>query len=451
MEKIGLEIHGYLNTKEKLFCNCKRTSEKTKPNTLICPICTSQPGSKPQPPNSDALKKAVQIGLMLNTKINTSPKKLVWQRKHYNWPDLPKGYQNTLSGPYAVPIGETGEFLGIKIRELHLEEDPAAWNPETGEIDYNRSGAPLIEIVTEPDFHSSTEVAIWLKQLILTLSYIKALDKNAGIKSDVNVNISGISERAEIKNVNSISEIVKVIDSEMKRHKKEKPRIMETRRWNSLKNATEPMRKKEQAADYRFISDPDLPAINIKPKYVRTIKKNIPESPKEKLSKLIKKHKIDSTNAKILTKNLELVEFVEQLSNEIPISKYISWLTVELLRVLNYNKKAFDEVEIQVKHFAELINSITLNKITELKAKQLLNEFIPKSFSISKKKEIKKIPKKEIENFCKKAIKENPKAVKDYNEGEKNALNFLVGQVMQFSKHRADFTITKEILEKELK
>ena len=185
MSLIGLEIHGYLDTKEKLFCNCSTNSEK--PNTSICPICTGQPGSKPMLPNKEAIKKSIQIGLMLSTKINISEneKNLIWQRKHYNWPDLPKGYQNTLSGSYAVPIGENGKFLGVRIRELHLEEDPAAWDPVTGQIDYNRSGLPLIEIVTEPDFTSSEQVADWLKNLIITLSYIKSIKKSSGIKADV--------------------------------------------------------------------------------------------------------------------------------------------------------------------------------------------------------------------------------------------------------------------------
>ena len=159
MPKIGLEIHGYLNTKEKLFCSCKSEHglKHSKPNTNICPTCTGMPGAKPMLPNKEAINTAIQISLILGCKIN---KKLAWQRKHYNWPDLPKGYQNTLSGTYATPIGEKGKFIGIKITEAHLEEDPAAWNPKTGEIDYNRSGSPLIEIVTEPDFKTSKQVKI---------------------------------------------------------------------------------------------------------------------------------------------------------------------------------------------------------------------------------------------------------------------------------------------------
>ena len=221
---IGLEIHGYIETKEKLFCGCKNFHDMKiiKPNTNICPICTGQPGAKPMLTNSEAIKKILQIGLMLNCKPgiieNKSP--LIFQRKHYDWPDMPQGYQKTISGVNSIHVAENGEFLGIRIREVHLEEDPAAWNPKKGTIDYNRSGVPLVEIVTEPDFKSAEQVEHWMKQLVLILSYIKALNKDAGIKADVNVNIRGISVRTEIKNVNSTSEIIKSINSEIKRHEK---------------------------------------------------------------------------------------------------------------------------------------------------------------------------------------------------------------------------------------
>ncbi len=236
---VGLEIHGYLETNQKLFCECKNFHDmkKIKPNVNVCPICTGQPGSKPMLPNKLAIDKILQIALMLNCKIDLN-KKLIFQRKHYDWPDMPTGYQKTISGAYSHHVGENGKFLGIRIKEVHLEEDPGAWNPETGNVDYNRAGAPLVEIVTEPDFKSSEEVEEWMKKLVLTLSYIKSLNKDAGIKADVNISLKGLSERAEIKNVNSISEISRVINFEYERHKSEKPIKMETRRWNYEKGKT---------------------------------------------------------------------------------------------------------------------------------------------------------------------------------------------------------------------
>ena len=226
---IGLEIHTYLDTKEKLFCSCpaEHGSKNAKPNTNICPICTGQPGSKPQLPNASAIDKAIQIALILGCKLN---EKLIFNRKHYSWPDLPKGFQNTMSGPHSTPNGTDGKFLGIKITECHLEEDPAAWNPQTGEIDYNRSGSPLIEIVTAPDFKSSDQVIDWLKQLITTLDYIKAIDKKAGIKADVNISLpEKKGARIEIKNVNSLKNIRTAIEHEFARQKKQVPKEQETR------------------------------------------------------------------------------------------------------------------------------------------------------------------------------------------------------------------------------
>lgn len=448
--KIGLEIHGYLQTKEKLFCDCKAEHglKKVSPNMNICPICTGMPGAKPMLPNSEAIKKIIQIGLVLGCKIN---KQFLWQRKHYNWPDLPKGYQTTISGSYSIPVGENGEFFGVRIREVHLEEDPAKWDPLTGCIDYNRSGMPLVEIVTEPDFKSAEQVSLWLKKLLLSLSYVKALDKDAGIKSDVNVSLHG--DRIEVKNVNSISSIVEAIEYEAERQKKEKPLKKETRAWIPEKGETVKMRGKEEAADYRFIPEPDLPIIKITEKEIQELKKKLPEAPSEKLNKLLKKHKVREKEAKILTKNLELVEFFEAVSEKIPVEFALPWVTVELLRVLNYNKKTLDQVEINPEHFIELLELVKQKKITELKAKKILNEFIPKSFSPAKlAKESKRITdKKQLEEIIGEVIKRNQKAVSDYKAGEDKALNFLMGCVMQESERRADFKSALEILKQKLK
>jgi len=265
MPKIGLEVHGYLNTKEKLFCDCKAIhgAKFTTPNKNICPICTGQPGSKPMLPNKEAINKSIQISLILGCKINLKP---IWQRKHYDWPDMPKGFQSTLSGSYAIPTGEKGKFFRINITEAHLEEDPASWNPLTGEIDYNKSGFPLIEIVTEPEFKDAEGVIDWLKQLIMTLNYMKLIDKNLGIKVDVNISLPELKGvRVEIKNINSLKNIKTAINYEIQRQKKpgQIPKKQETRMFDEKRSVTTKMRSKELAEDYRFISDPDLPIINL--------------------------------------------------------------------------------------------------------------------------------------------------------------------------------------------
>lgn len=453
---IGLEIHGYLETKEKLFCRCKNFHDMKiiKPNTNVCPICTGQPGSKPMLPNAQAIKKILQIALMLNCKPNLIENKrpLIFQRKHYDWPDMPKGYQITISGAYSIPVAENGKFLGIKIREIHLEEDPAAWNPDKGTLDYNRSGAPLVEIVTEPNFTSPEQVQTWLRQLILTLSYIKALNKDAGIKADVNVNIKGLTARTEIKNVNSVTEIIKSIKSELQRHEKEKPIKPETRRWNSITEKTQLMRTKEEQADYRFIPDPDLPVIKINKKRVQEIQKQLPESPQQKLEKIIKKYKINKKNAEVLTQNLEIVELYEKVSKKINPKIALPWITVELLGALNYNKTTLDNIDIKAEHIIELLKLLQNKKITPLKAKDILRRFIPKSFSPKKlvKSQQKIANQAELIKIVQKIIKTNKKAVRDYKKGEKKAFNFLMGKVMQATNKQADAQSVRKILEKEL-
>jgi aspartyl-tRNA(Asn)/glutamyl-tRNA(Gln) amidotransferase subunit B len=450
MVKIGLEIHGYIQTDEKLFCRCKTIHglKFAKPNTNICPVCTGQPGAKPLLPNKVAVDKAIEIALILGCKVDTNSK-LAWQRKHYDWPDLPKGYQNTLSGTYATPIGEKGKFLDIRIREAHLEEDPSAWNPKTGEIDYNRSGLPLIEIVTEPDFNSSEQVIEWLKQLIITLAYIRALDKNAGIKADVNISLPELNgQRVEIKNINSLRSIKNAIEKEIERQKIDVPKVQETRMFDEAKGITIKMRGKEQTEDYRFISDPDLPVMKIEKSRVKRLESSLPETPQEKLKKLIKKYDIEKKSAEVLTKKLEIAEFFEEIISKVSPKLAVQWTTIELLRVLNYAKKELDEVEIKPEHFIELLKLVESKKITELKAKEILNKFIPKSFSPRKEaeKHSKISSENELEEVCNSVLKENPNAVADYRNGKTESLHFLIGKVMQKTNKRADFKTAKELL-----
>lgn len=449
--KIGLEVHGYLDTKEKLFCKCS-TNFKDKQNTHICPICTAQPGSKPMFVNKKAVEKLIQVSLILNCKINTETN-LIFKRKHYDWPDLPKGYQDTISGAHTKFPAEKGKFKGIEIWECHLEEDPAQWNPETGHINYNRSGLPLIEVVTAPDFRKIEELIQWLKSFILSLSYIKAIRKDAGIKVDVNISTHG--ERIEIKNLNSFEKIQKALLYEITRqkeaHEKGQTIERETRTYDEKKGITIKMRGKENAADYRFIPEPDLPILKIDSKVVKKIQKNLPETPDEKLEKLLLKYEIEKKDAEILTKNLELVEFFEELANEgINVKKNLSWITVELLRILNYNKKTLDDSDVNIKpeHMAELIKLVENGNITVLKAKQIMNDFVPESFSIKEKGDIEKIADNAVKNICHQVIEQNQKAVNDFKKGNENSLNFLVGQVMKLSNRRADFrTARKELLE----
>ena len=446
---IGLEIHVYLITEKKLFCNCVNSREKGLiPNTNICPICTGQPGAKPLLPSKEAVVKATQIGLALGCKINPV---LEWQRKHYSWPDLPKGYQTTISGAHAVPLGVEGKFEGIRIGSMHLEEDPAAWNPETGEIDYNRSGLPLVEIVTDPDFTNAEQVVAWLKKLLHALSYLNAVDSDAGLKADVNVNIPGKTERVEIKNINSFESVERAINYELERQKKEGGKEKHTRRFDEKTGKTEKMRSKEEAQDYRFIVEPDLLPISLSSKFVSDIKKELPELPEAKVAKFVKKYKLDEKSASVLAANIDIAEFFEKvIAAGIKSETAVPWVTIELFRVLNYNKSSLREAEIKVEHFVSLLRLVEKGQVTPLQAKTMLNGFYPKSSEPSAGAG-KISDEKEIEKFALEVIKKNDKAVSDYKAGQATALNFLLGEMMKATQKRADYAIAKKVLEKILR
>lgn len=441
---IGLEIHTYLITKEKLFCTCKASREKgLEPNVLVCPICTGQPGAKPREPNVEALKKAIQIALMLGCEVN---ERIRWMRKHYSWPDLPKGYQTTMSGAHAVPLGVNGKFGNISVTSMHLEEDPASWDPKTGCVDYNRSGLPLVEIVTAPEFHFAEEVIEWLSKLVHALAYLKVADTNAGIKVDVNVNIPGKTERVEIKNISSLEAVKGAIDYELERQASEGS-VRETRRYDEAQRKTISMRAKEAQDDYRFIADPDLVQVVIERALIEGLKKSLPEMPANKLSKLVNLYHIDEANATILAKHLEIVEFFERVATKIDAHFALPWVTIELLRVLNWNKTTLDKVELDVEHFVALLKLVKEKRITELQAKQLLNKFVPKSFDPSNT-ESKLGDSKELETIVKNVVRSNKLVVESIKKGDPKGINFLMGEIMKATERRADYKTARALLEK---
>jgi aspartyl-tRNA(Asn)/glutamyl-tRNA(Gln) amidotransferase subunit B len=398
--------------------------------------------------------------------MGSSPKKgasmdvvpIRWQRKHYSWPDLPKGYQLTLSGSGSTPIGVGGSFMGIGITQVHLEEDPAAWDPETGCVDYNRSGVPLLEIVTEPEFSTAEEVQAWLAALVHGLRYLGVLDVEAGVKADVNVSIPGKHDRVEVKNVHSVKEIGSAIDYELERQGKKAAgsaaqlSVGETRRFDASSGKTAVMRSKEGADDYRFIVDPDLLGLVLKKEFVADLEKGMPETPEEKLKKLVGKYRLGKQDAAVLAKHLEVVEFYEGVvSSGLKPGFVLPWVTGELLRVLHYSGHELGAVDIQVEHFAALLKLVHDGKITETQAKKTLNDFVPKSFDPAKKVGKKMSGRGELGKIVDAVLKGNGKAVEDYRSGNKGALHFLVGQVMAKTKGAADVSVVRVLLENLLK
>jgi aspartyl-tRNA(Asn)/glutamyl-tRNA(Gln) amidotransferase subunit B len=457
--KIGLEIHMHLKTKEKLFCSCRTPSKNDKPNSKICPICTGQPGSKPLLPNVEALKHIIKLGLIFNGKIT---KKTNFQRKHYTWPDMPTGFQRTVSGGNINESIIGGEFLGIELEETHLEENPAGWDPVTGEINYNRSGFPLAEIVTKPNFKSVDELKKWLEELILVGKYIGALDEDFGIKSDVNVSIeeSGF-KRVEIKNVNSLTNIVKAAEAEIRRQRElvesgEEVK-QETRRYNEELDTTQFMRSKENAKDYMFIPETDLPNIEISDELIEKCRSELPEMPWIKREKY-SKYGFDNETIEVLVSNLYLTEIFEDSINKGLNPKEVGlFLRREIMRILNYNQATFNDLEEKNinDEIHTLLQLLSNEEISYTTAQKLIEKLWEEKFDIIKYVEDNNLKQVKddslIEQLVEKALKEAPKAVEDYKSGNSKALNFVVGIVMRETKGTAKPQIVNKILMEKVK
>ncbi|MDR0900505.1 MAG: Asp-tRNA(Asn)/Glu-tRNA(Gln) amidotransferase subunit GatB [Methanobrevibacter sp.] len=450
--KCGLEIHVQLETDSKLFCDCPTNYKDVEPNTNICPVCLNQPGAKPYPTNEKALENALTIALMLNCKIDQNI--TYFMRKHYDYPDLPSGYQRT-----SVPIGYEGDLNGIRIREIHMEEDPGQFKPDHGIVDFNRSGIPLVEIVTEPDMHSPEEARTFLKELIRVLNYSESARGEGSMRADVNISIEG-GKRAEIKNINSIKGAYKALQFEMIRQKNLLKRGVEikqeTRAYLESQMITVAMRSKEDVDDYRFIPDPDLPPMKIRDYEIEEVAEAMPEAPHHKVKRFMEQYNIDEETAKVITSELELANAYEKVAESVDSKFAAMWMKDELKRVLTYNKFDFVESEISPEKIIELLNLLKNKEITT-KAGQRIIEQLPKN--IKNPKEIAEelgligvVSGDETLNAAKQAIDENPVAVEDYKQGQKASLNFLVGQVMKLTKGKADpgetVKILKEILDK---
>ena len=457
--KIGLEIHMHLKTKKKLFCNCDIPKREDRVNSKICPICTGQPGSKPMLPNKEAIKQVIKLGLVFNSKIT---KKTNFQRKHYTWPDMPTGFQRTVSGGHIKESVIGGNFNKINITEIHLEENPAGWDPVTGELNYNRSGFPLAEIVTEPEFYSTETLKEFLEELILIGKYLGTLNEDFGIKSDVNVSIkeSGYS-RVEIKNVNSLSNIVKAAETEIKRQKeliKKGIKIkQETRRYNEVDDTTQFMRDKENAQDYMFTPEPDLPNIIISEDLINECKKEIPELPNEKRIKY-SKYNFDKETVNILVSNLYLTEIFEHAINKKLNAKEVGkFLRREIMRILNYNKASFEDLENKniKEEIISLLELLGNEKIAYTTAQKLIEKLWDKKFNIInyvKENNLEQVQDNSLINkLVIKALKEAPKAIEDYKNGNTKSLNFIVGIIMRETNGTAKPQIVNKILMEEVK
>jgi aspartyl-tRNA(Asn)/glutamyl-tRNA(Gln) amidotransferase subunit B len=448
--KCGLEIHVQLETKSKLFCTCHTNYQEADPNTNICFVCLNQPGAKPYPPNKEALDGVVKISLMLG--CNISPEITYFMRKHYDYPDLPSGYQRT-----SIPIGYEGDLNGVRIREVHLEEDPGQYKPDMGTVDFNRSGIPLIEIVTEPDMKSPDEARKFLRELIRVLEYSGSARGEGTMRADVNISLEG-GKRAEIKNINSIKGAYKALQFEMVRQKNLLKRGIEikqeTRAFLESQMITVPMRLKEEAEDYRFIPDPDLPPMIADRQKVESIREKMPEPAHIKTERFVKEYGIKKAHASVLTSEMELADSFEKVAKEVDPSFAALWMRDELKRVLYYNKLTYKDSGINAAQIIDLLNMLQDQKITT-KAGQRIIEKMPHNSKmpsqIAEELGLLGLVKDDtVLQAVHQAIEENPDAVSDYYEGKKKAMNFLIGQVMRLTRGKADPSKTHQLVEQEL-
>jgi aspartyl-tRNA(Asn)/glutamyl-tRNA(Gln) amidotransferase subunit B len=468
---IGLEIHVELDTKSKIFCSCPTTFGKS-PNTNTCPICTGLPGTLPVL-NERVVDLAVKAGKALNCEINLVNK---FDRKNYFYPDLPKAYQISqfdlpicIGGYIDISLDEMDKRVGIT--RIHIEEDAGKLMHDTYDpislIDYNRTGVPLVEIVSEPDMRSPEEAIVFLKNLKSILEYAEISDckmEEGSLRCDANISIRPMGQetlntKVEIKNMNSFKEIHKALIKEEKRqmelysfnegHKI----IQETRKWDSAKGRTISMRSKEDAHDYRYFPDPDLSVVKIEPSLVDTIQESIPELPQKKRIRFIEKFDLDVKDVEILIDDKKLADFFEELILLGTSAKEASnWITVEILRVMN--AKELKTIPIDAKRLSALINIIDEGVISRTMAREVFDEL-----TISKKS-----PKEIIEDkgltqinessklleIIEEILVDNEKAITDFREGSPRALDYLVGQVMAKTKGRANPSETRKIIEKKI-
>jgi aspartyl-tRNA(Asn)/glutamyl-tRNA(Gln) amidotransferase subunit B len=452
MTVIGLEIHAQLKTQEKIFCGCPTNYRDVEANENVCPTCTGQPGSKPMALNQTALNSVIKIALALQCDLKRD---ILIQRKHYFYPDLPSGYQRT-----SKPIGINGKLGNVRIREVHIEEDPGRYELRKGTVDYNRSGIPLIEIVTEPDIKTPEEARMFLEELNAILEYLGAgRDEPGSSRIDANLSIAG-GTRVEVKNINSFKGVYTALMYEQVRQQNMLRRgaevVMETRHFDEASGTTVGLRKKETEEDYRYFPDPDIPPILITKEMIEKVEKEIPELPRQKSERFVSDYSIKPDDAWILVSEIELANLFEEMvkENKDREQALASWIRGPLKKQLNYRNLLFKDSGLKKKDVVELFNEFSSSKITDDGMEMALIAMLDKKTSYADVKLALNLVKiddtAELEGIVKEMISKNPKAVEDYKKGGEKSLNFLVGQIMKLAKGRADSRVVKELIKKKI-
>ncbi len=472
---IGLEVHAQLLTQSKIFCGCSTTFGEA-PDTLICPVCTGQPGSLPVV-NRKVVEFAIKLGLATHSRI--APYSL-FARKNYFYPDLPKGYQISM---YEFPLAEDGfveitvdgKKRRIKIIRIHLEEDAGKLKhgetPETAPfsyVDFNRTGVPLVEIVSGPDIRSPQEAGDYLRELRAILQYLEIstgdMEKgNFRCDANVSIRLKGQKEfgtRTELKNMNSFRHVEMALEFEIKRQisllEDGEDVVQETRLWDVDQGITASMRGKEEAHDYRYFPDPDLVPLKTEEDWIEEIRKGLPELPSEKRERFTKQYRIPEYDAMILTSTKPLSVYYEESVQLFPEPKTVSnWIMGDLLRELKRDEREIDQCPVTPAHLAEMLKMIKDETISGKIAKDVFGEMYQTGEKPSKivqeKGWIQILDKGEIEGAIEKAIQANPKLVEEYRKGKEKLFGFFVGEVMKETKGKANPKLVNELLKEKLK
>ncbi len=470
---IGLEIHVQLASKTKLFCTCPNgVGEETLPNTAICPVCAGHPGVLPVL-TEGALELAVRAGLAMNCRVNSRSS---FSRKHYFYPDLPKGYQIT---QYDEPINGAGyieitygpkdnlQKKRIGIHHAHLEEDAAKSSHEAqySLVDYNRAGSPLLEIVSMPDMRSPDEAYAYLTEIKRLMRWVGAsnCDMEKGeLRVDVNISLrpKGQEEfgtRAEIKNLNSFKGVREALIYEINRQTE----ILnnggkvkqETRQWDKVELVTKPMRSKEDALDYRYFPEPDLPPVILHEDWLKKVAASMPELPASKEARF-EKAGLSAYDAGVLTSSREISNYFEEVteSGKVSLKTASNWIQTDLLGLLHAEKKEIENSPIPAAKLAELLELAESGKINRKQAREVFEEIYKNGGNpaeiVEKRGMVQVSDEGQLEEWAKAAIAANPKAVADYQKGNKAAIGALVGGVMKLSKGKANPKIISQLLGK---
>jgi aspartyl-tRNA(Asn)/glutamyl-tRNA(Gln) amidotransferase subunit B len=488
---IGLEIHAELKTASKMFCDCLNDPETAEPNVNICPICMGHPGSLPVI-NQGAVESVIKTALALNCQIPNSAK---FDRKNYFYPDLPKGYQIS---QYDLPLSIKG-FLEIRIKEdnasqktskkkiritrIHLEEDTGKLIHPQGTdyslVDFNRAGVPLMELVTEPDITSGQEARQFCEELQLILRYLDVSEANmekGQMRCEVNISLrpekGEMGTKVEIKNLNSFRAVERSIDYEIKRQTdlldSGEKIIQETRGWDENKQRSFSQRTKEEAQDYRYFPEPDLPPVTQLTSLSLRLSAELPELPQAKRQRFIDEYKLPQSDIDTLVNNKSMADYFEQVVSELktwlkiksiddkqPLIKLsANYLLTELQKLLLVNKIKVADCQISPENFAEFITLIQQKEISSSAAQTVLKEMFETGADpshIIEEKSLRQVSDEEaLTKIVKQVIKDNPQPVNDFKSGKENALQFLVGKVMAASKGQANPEIVRDLLKKKL-